>query len=128
MKFVSTLPAIGILLCCAGSSYADTPANSDFKPGFMDEEVGGELLTAEICKPEYPRASLRNEETGVVRLDMLIGKDGSVIDGKISQTSGFRNLDYATLQATMKCIYRPHSKAGKPFQQKHLLQYVWRLE
>ncbi len=128
MKFVSTLPVIGILLCCAGTSYADTPANSGFQPAFLDEEVGGEALTMNKCKPEYPRASLRNEETGIVRLDLIIGKDGSVIDGKISKSSGFRNLDHATYQAIMKCIYRPYSKNGKPFQQKHLLQYVWRIE
>ncbi|MFZ6747326.1 TonB family protein, partial [Undibacterium sp. JH2W] len=54
-------------------------------PGVIDFNVGG-------CKPEYPRASLRNEETGTVALSVLIGADGSVADVKIDKSSGFRGL------------------------------------
>ncbi|MCH8623131.1 energy transducer TonB, partial [Undibacterium sp. TS12] len=64
------------------------PAGPSIVPGVIDFNVAG-------CKPEYPRASLRNEETGTVQLSVLIGADGSVSDVKIDKSSGFRGLDNA---------------------------------
>ncbi|MCU6435871.1 energy transducer TonB, partial [Undibacterium sp. Jales W-56] len=47
------------------------PTGPSVVPGVIDFNVPG-------CKPEYPRASLRNEETGTVVLSVVIGADGNV--------------------------------------------------
>lgn len=92
-------------------------------PGVIDFNVGG-------CKPEYPRASLRNEETGTVQLSVLIGADGTVADVKIDKSSGFRGLDNAVKSQLMSgsCKNKPGTVDGKPQQTWTKVQYVWKLE
>jgi len=82
------------------------------------------------CKPEWPRASLRNEETGTVSLSVLIGADGSVTDVKIDKSSGFRNLDNAVKSQLMSgsCKQKPGTVDGKPQQLWSKVNYVWRLD
>ncbi|MES2073737.1 MAG: energy transducer TonB [Pseudomonadota bacterium] len=82
------------------------------------------------CKPEWPRASLRNEETGTVGLSVLIGADGSVSDVKIDKSSGFRNLDNAVKSQLMSgsCKNKPGTVDGKPQQLWTKVNYVWKLE
>lgn len=80
------------------------------------------------AKPEFPKASLRNEETGTVTLSFLIGVDGRVMDSKVSKSSGFRDLDRAAQSAIGKCRFKPAMVDGKPEQQWTAVQYVWTLE
>jgi protein TonB len=69
------------------------------------------------AKPEWPKASLRNEETGTVTLSFLIGVDGRVADSKIVKSSGYRDLDKAAVTGI-----------SKPEQAWMQMQYVWTLE
>ena len=95
---------------------AATPAVIDFK------QAG--------CKPEYPRASLRNEETGTVLLAVLVGVDGSVSDVKIEKSSGFKGLDNAVKNHLMAggCKHKPGTVDGKPQQSWTKVNYVWSLD
>jgi len=80
------------------------------------------------AKPEWPKSSLRNEETGTVTLSFLIGTDGRVADSKIVKSSGFRDLDKAAVTGISKCRFKPGSTDGKPEQAWMQMQYVWTLE
>ena len=80
------------------------------------------------AKPEYPKASLRNEETGTSTVSFLIGVDGRVVDSKILKSSGFRDLDRAAQTAIGKCRFKPAMVDGKPEQGWQPVQYVWTLE
>lgn len=80
------------------------------------------------AKPDWPKASLRNEETGTVTLSFLIGVDGRVADSKIMKSSGFRDLDKAALNGIGKCRFKPGMTDGKPEQAWMQMQYVWTLE
>ncbi|MFZ3286245.1 MAG: energy transducer TonB, partial [Telluria sp.] len=80
------------------------------------------------AKPEWPKASLRNEETGTVTLSFLIGVDGRVADSKIMKSSGFRDLDKAALNGIGKCRFKPGMTDGKPEQAWMQMQYIWTLE
>ena len=80
------------------------------------------------AKPEWPKASLRNEETGTVTLSFLIGTDGRVADSKIVKSSGFRDLDKAAVAGISKCRFKPGLTDGKPEQAWMQMQYVWTLE
>ncbi len=80
------------------------------------------------AKPEFPKASLRNEETGTVTLSFLIATDGRVADSKIAKSSGFRDLDRAAQAAISKCRFKPGMVDGKPEQAWMQMQYVWTLD
>ena len=78
-------------------------------------------------KPEYPRASLVNEEQGTVVLSLQISVDGKVTDSKVEKSSGFKNLDKATLKLA-NCHFKPLLKDGKPEQSWAKFEYVWKLD
>ena len=80
------------------------------------------------AKPEWPKASLRNEETGTVTLSFLIGVDGRVVESKLVKSSGFRDLDKAAQTGISKCRFKPGLTDGKPEQAWMQMQYVWTLE
>lgn len=80
------------------------------------------------AKPEWPKASLRNEETGTVTLQFLIAEDGRVADSKILKSSGFRDLDKAAVTGISKCRFKPGTTDGKPEKAWMQMQYVWTLE
>jgi protein TonB len=80
------------------------------------------------AKPEYPKSSLRNEETGVSTISFLIGVDGHVMDSKLQKSSGFRDLDKAAQLALGKCRFKPAMVDGQPQQAWVAVQYVWQLD
>jgi protein TonB len=80
------------------------------------------------AKPDYPKSSLRNEETGVSTMLFLIGVDGRVAEAKIQKSSGFRELDKAAIAALSKCTFKPGTVDGKAEQSWAPVQYVWTLD
>ena len=78
-------------------------------------------------KPEYPRASLVNEEQGTVILSLQIAVDGKVADSKIEKSSGFKNLDKATMKLA-QCKFKPLIKDGKPELAWAKFEYIWKLD
>ena len=87
------------------------------------------VLDSKSCeKPAYPRASLMNEEKGLVILSFHIAVDGKVVESKIDKSSGFKNLDRAALTALGQCKFKPGTKDGKPSQMWAKVEYNWTLE
>jgi protein TonB len=80
------------------------------------------------AKPEWPKASLRNEETGTVTLRFMIAVDGRVVSSEVVKSSGFRDLDKAAQNGISKCRFKPTMIDGKPEQASMQMQYVWTLE
>jgi protein TonB len=80
------------------------------------------------AKPEYPKSSLRNEETGTSVISFLIGTDGSVKGSKVTTSSGFRDLDKAAQVALGKCRFKPATENGQPVEAWKPVQYVWTLD
>jgi protein TonB len=102
---------------------SERPAGPSIVPAVINFEQAG-------CKPEYPRASLRNEETGTVVLSVVTGADGSVTEVKIDKSSGFRGLDNAvrTQLLSGSCKNKPGTVDGKPQATTTKVQYVWKLD
>ena len=87
------------------------------------------MVDFSVCeKPQYPKSSQRNEETGVVTLSFLFGVDGKVADSKIVKSSGFRDLDKAAVTGISRCTFKPATVDGKPEQGWQQMQYVWSLD
>ena len=78
------------------------------------QEVSPSIFDTKCMRPEYPRSSLRNEETGTVYFALLVDVDGTVVDSKINQTSGYRQLDKAALTAALLCKFIVGTKDGNP--------------
>lgn len=79
-------------------------------------------------KPAYPRSSLQNEEEGVVNVKLSIGADGNVLDAVVEKSSGFRDLDRATMKAWSLCHFIPAMADGQAIPSTTRMQYVWKLE
>jgi protein TonB len=109
-----TLLALGLLAAAQAALAGDTKPSLD--------------SSAPCPPPEYPRASLANEEKGLVVLALLIGPDGKVMESKVEKSSGFRNLDKAALGGFSKCKFKPGTKDGKPDQVWMNLQFDWKLD
>lgn len=87
------------------------------------------VVEARACdKPEYPSASLRAQETGIVLLAFLIDTNGSVLESKVERSSGFRRLDDAALKALTLCKFRPATIDGKPERAWAKLEYEWKID
>ena len=78
---------------------------------------------ANCPKPEYPKASLMNEEQGTVTLSLLVNTDGSVAESKVEKSSGSKGLDKAALKALTACKFKPSGKAD--WQN---IEYTWTLQ
>jgi len=79
-------------------------------------------------KPDYPPASVRAEETGVVSLRFLIDLDGHALKAEVVHSSGHKRLDEAARAALGLCKFKPGTVDGKPEQSWAPIQYVWKLE
>ena len=103
-----------MLLCSAMRivAAADVPATFDPK----------------VCKADYPKASLINEEQGTVTMSFLVSADGTVMESKVEKSSGYKNLDKAAIKALSACKFKPGTKDGKPEQGWTKVEYNWKLD
>jgi TonB family protein len=102
------------------------------RPLAMGRGAKGEpmpIMRFDTCiKPEYPRTSLRNEETGMVQLDFLVDAEGKPVQIRKVRSSGHADLDNATLLSLSACSFKPLVVEGKPAPAWAAVQYVWTLE
>jgi len=117
--------AIAFALLLPALAQAEQP----YVPKFARVEQRAEMLdfTLFCTKPEYPKASLRNEEQGRTTIRLTVAPNGRV-RAAIETSSGFRDLDNATQRALQSCLMRPASINGVPVQDVVKVQYVWKLQ
>jgi protein TonB len=106
---------------------ADTGA-ARVAPARAAVHVAAVVDAANCAKPDYPKSALRNGDSGVVTLALLIGTDGRVADSKIEKSSGFRDLDRAAQVGLGLCRFKPGTIDGVPQQSWTRMQYVWSLD
>jgi len=105
------------------------PAAPPAKPAYNGPAKTPAVVDFNTCaKPEYPKSSLRNEETGTSTILFQIAADGSVKGASVQKSSGFRDLDRAALTALSKCKFKPGTENGQPVESQQPVQYVWTLE
>lgn len=76
-------------------------------------------------KPEYPAKSLRNENSGIVTIALLIDDDGQVIESRIEKSSGYKELDDAAEKGLGLCKFKPATRNGRTIPSWIRMQYVW---
>lgn len=77
------------------------------------------------CKPEWPLSSLRNNEQGTVKMKFFVDADGFASHVKLAETSGFRDLDRATMMGMLGCRFKPRFVDGQAIGSWISIQYVW---
>lgn len=79
------------------------------------------------CKPEYPKYSLRNEETGIVQVSVIVGADGNVAEAKIV-IGKFKNLNEAVLDTVNNCKFTPGRIGGRAAKMETSLQFDFTMD
>ena len=80
-------------------------------------------------QPDYPPTSRRLGEEGSVVLQVLVGTDGKVQDGKVQTSSGFPRLDEAALKHALRAWrFPPGTEDGKPVTAWHSVKVTFRIE
>lgn len=87
-----------------------------------------EIMVKRVCRPDWPLSSLKNNEMGTVDLSLLMNTDGVIVRARLVATSGFRELDRATMTGYIGCKFKPVIKDGVATESWLPLRYVWKLE
>ncbi|MTW11146.1 TonB family protein [Pseudoduganella eburnea] len=75
--------------------------------------------------PDYPAAWIDDGVEGTVRLALLVGADGSVKEKKVVGSSGYRELDKASLRASANCKFGTTAKDSSRAPGWTTVQYEW---
>ena len=88
----------------------------------------GHLVKAKIAsKKTYPRASRKRRETGRVVVQVTISHTGGLVEVAITQSSGIKRLDRASLKAVNKAAPFPkpeHLAPGELFIRQLPIEYT----
>lgn len=80
-------------------------------------------------QPDYPPTSRRLGEEGSVVLQVLVGTDGKVQDGKVQTSSGFPRLDEAALKHALRAWrFTPGTEDGAPVTAWHSVKVTFKIE
>lgn len=96
--------------------------------GFEAYASAADIVVKEVCRPEWPPSSLQNSEMGTVDLLLLVNAEGVVTRAKLVATSGFRELDRATMKGFIGCKFKPVQKDGVAVEAWLPFKYVWKIE
>ena len=113
-------------LSLTGASLADEPQ----KP-IGQNKIPPSILNMAFCTPVNPTFNTqfisRFPLSGSVRLRFDVDKDGTVVTGEVTQSSGHKKLDEAALEALGRCPFRPGTIDGKPVRAWGPIVYTFRL-
>ena len=65
-------------------------------------------------RPNYPEASRRRGEQGVVRVELRVDPNGRVVDVRVLESSGFSALDAEAVKTVRDWRFRPAQRGGLP--------------
>lgn len=85
-------------------------------PPMLVEEVDNAPQSLDTPQPEYPEELIKQGAKGKVVLDVLIDTDGTVVDIKVKESSGFEQIDKAAVDAAYNWTFTPAEYKGKPVQ------------
>lgn len=122
-KSRSMLALLGASALALGLAACATKAPPVVKAPYIDFSRAG-------CRPEYPRAALRNEQQGNVELLVMVDVDGTIANVDILKSSSFPLLDNAVRERLLAglCKGRPGTVDGRAQVAHARVRYVWRLE
>lgn len=87
------------------------------------------VIDASTCSAfSYKHAWEEDEESGAVTLAVLVGENGNVISSKLLKSSGYQDLDTASLRAIKRCVFKSAAHSGDTAQTWAKVRVDWVLE
>lgn len=84
-------------------------------------------IDAQACsKPAYPTRWVNDGTSGNVVMDVLVGADGTVLESKLVQSSGYRYVDHASVRAVESCKVKVSTAQAAPSWSR--VTYAWVIE
>ena len=103
-----------------------TPPAIDVGPQVL---TGASLQALSSPPPSYPPQAVRENLTGVVELEILVGIDGKPIDVSVVRSSGHRLLDQAAIRVVKsRWKFQPAMSNGQPVQARGRVPIEFKLE
>ncbi len=90
--------------------------------------VGGQVMRAKLIKqvaPQYPRLAQEEKAQGIVQVQILVGKDGSVLEATIVR--GHPLLVQPALEAVRQWRYQPTLINGQPVEVLTTIDVIYTL-
>jgi TonB family protein len=138
------LSGIALSGCASNSPPVDpslvqssTPGGNPERPAFFVQWQTGGLpgltqrpaLDRSSRLPDYPNQSVRNREEGTTTLEACVTAEGRLVDVQIVKSSGYNNLDEATVTWAKTAKYKPAMFNNEPFAVcGYRLDWVWQFE
>jgi protein TonB len=79
-------------------------------------------------RPNYPEASRRRGEQGLVLVELFVDPSGRVAEVRLLESSGFAALDAAAMETLRDWRFRPAERAGLPVMGSITTAVHFRLE
>ena len=110
------------ILVCLLPSLALAQVTTDLPNGAAVGTTSGH-----VCDPAdwYPIAALKNKEMGVTNLCFRIEPDGGVRDIQVLQSSGYPDLDQASMSCVSTWRYKPAMNNGQPVEVPWVASVRW---
>jgi D-alanyl-D-alanine endopeptidase (penicillin-binding protein 7) len=74
---------------------------------------------------DYPPLAVKEKEQGTARVKFVVYEDGNVGNIEIVNSSGFRELDDASVAMVARWRYKPAFQAGKPVRSEQVAAVRW---
>jgi protein TonB len=103
----------GCLLCTAGALANETPAHVD--------------LSQPHPQPPYPDSALTSGEQGTIFMDLYVRPSGRISRFRVSQSSGFEDLDNAAVESVLNWRFVPAIQDGDPVSDWTTVKVVFQL-
>ena len=82
---------------------------------------------ARCKKPKYTDQALQQAMQGTTRFRFLVDEKGDIVERYVSASSGFHELDMATLKSYAKCDFFPATSGGKAIRAWYSGEFAWTL-
>lgn len=115
------LPKIDVSGALGGGPFLGT-----WSPGETTRE--GEVEPIVRINPQYPRQALFDGTEGYVKFEVLIGKDGSVLDVRVTEAEPGRVFVRNALRAVRRWVFKPRVVDGVAVERWAKTSIVFELE
>lgn len=115
------LPKIDVSGALGGGPFLGT-----WSPGESARE--GEVEPIVRINPQYPRQALFDGTEGYVKFEVLIGKDGSVLDVRVTEAEPGRVFVRNALRAVRRWVFKPRVVDGVAVERWAKTSIVFELE
>ncbi len=119
------LAMLPVILAIAGCAASTAPAALTVEPSSIAATPAVAIFGSCPQKPVYPEAAKRENRQGTVVLSFDVDADSSVLETKVTRSSGHADLDEAARVGLAICKFKAATRNGIAVREWARIQYVW---